>query len=248
MARIIQLTDIHIPTDEELEAHKKRGIDPKKNFLGLIDMINPKADDLLVITGDIAAFSPNKHIYDWVQAELEKLPCESRVICGNHDDYRVLPEYFDEKYLPNKRYFGQESWNDWDLIYLDTSHAQLDENQKKWLGDIQLKNTKSIIFMHHPPIRIGSMWMEHRYPLNDMQEHWELIKNVPNLKAVICGHYHNDEVKTMDGIEVMLTPSTIYQISDDPKDPESRIDSLDAGYRVLELSDASISTYTDYLA
>jgi Icc protein len=246
LRRVIQFTDIHIPNLGESFGCLGIQIDSRSNFLDAIKNGDFNENDLLVITGDIAADCGSEEIYFWVQNQVSPLPCKTIFIPGNHDCPALMKENFTKERLPSEGAYGILNWNGWSLIFLDTSEGRLSAEQAEWILAQPTRDLPALLFMHHPPIRCGSKWMDKRFPLKDRDEAWSLLKKIPSLKAVFTGHYHTEDKVHRDGIDVFTSPTTTYQIYDDDSTSTKRRDEPVIGYRVIFLEEDRIRTETHY--
>ncbi len=67
----------------------------------------------------------------------------------------------------------------------------------------------------------------------------EMIKNI------FCGHYHTDKTIIKEGKNIVITPSTMFQLSTDQI--EYKVDSYRAGWRLIEWDGAQLKTSVFYL-
>ena len=206
--RILQFTDIHISREGQLYG----SIDTRTQFQQALDHAAPTKEDLLVISGDLAAHEGEADIYRWIRTLLKGYNCKKLFLAGNHDEPELMREFFTEGVLPHKHdYFGSIDFAEWKIIFLDSSSEWINDEQINWLKKHQ-QNQPTLLFVHHPPVSCSPYVMDNRYPMLNRDTTWPVISQVPGLKAVFCGHYHSEDHVRADGIDVFLTPSTAYQI------------------------------------
>ncbi len=250
--RIVQLTDLHL-FDQPGETLK--GIPTRATLQAVVDAIlqDEGEFDRVVITGD--------HTHDEkpesYQAAREILaPWHDRlsIVPGNHDDRSVmrsvLGDVIDRQAIDpvpgdDRIVFSFESGS-WRCIGLDTHSpgevpGYFGEPQADWLRS-QLAahgDNPSLLFFHHPPIDVGSEWMD-RIGLKDRERLQEIIQAFPAVRLVCCGHVHHEFEGRVAETRIVTTPSTGIQF--DPRGSEARFASDPPGYRVIELSDDHFET------
>ncbi|MFG1491430.1 hypothetical protein ABMA58_19420, partial [Oceanospirillum sp. HFRX-1_2] len=72
-------------------------------------------------------------------------------------------------------------------------------------------------------------------PLQDDGWLWQTLSQQPQVKAVICGHVHQDQQIGRDGLTLFTTPATSIQFRADINGFEP--DDLAPGYRCFQLED-----------
>ncbi|HKI61202.1 MAG TPA: metallophosphoesterase [Mariprofundaceae bacterium] len=93
----------------------------------------------------------------------------------------------------------------------------------------------ALLALHHPPVAIGSRWMD-QISLANADAFWAIIDKHPKVRAVLCGHIHQ-ELDVMRGkVRVLGTPSTCIQFK--PNCEHFMLDGLSPGYRWLDLLDS----------
>jgi 3',5'-cyclic-AMP phosphodiesterase len=55
--------------------------------------------------------------------------------------------------------------------------------------------------------------------LTDAEDFWQVVHEVNNVCAVLCGHVHLGFAGQRDGIPVFTTPSTCFQFAEGPNGP-----------------------------
>jgi Icc protein len=98
----------------------------------------------------------------------------------------------------------------WDGGYLD--HAQLAWLRKE-LHQHAMQPT--ILVVHHQAVPVGIRILDQIMLLN-AEDLWQVVHEVDNVCAVLCGHVHGPFAGQHDGIPVFTTPSTCFQFADGP--------------------------------
>ncbi len=177
--------------------------------------------DAVVITGDIVNCGLASE-YQVARQILSNLHYPLYIIPGNHDD----KSQFLEAMAPlcprlgsdpqNMRYavddFGMR------LLFIDTSVAGeskgwLSEETLSWL-EAQLEQggeKPTAVFMHHPPIKLGSAQMD-RIACENGDRLLALIDRFPSLCRVFCGHTHRLIFTQYRQAIITTIPGTVHQV------------------------------------
>jgi Icc protein len=141
---------------------------------------------------------------------------------------------------------------DWRLIGLD-SHipgevsGRLDAAQLDWLR-CELDNhgaMQTALFLHHPPIPIGSVWMD-KIRLQNGDELVDLIRQAPQVRFVCCGHLHHEYRASIEHAAFFITPATSVQF--DPAGNQTTVSNQPPGYRIFELDTDNFRSHVVRLA
>lgn len=235
MYRIIQISDLHIPSHET----GKFDIKIKKQFSLLIDKLTHECADLLVISGDLAYSHGTEGIYSYIHSKLKLLKIPFLIIPGNHDSPMLLRKFFAIKSEDEEQIFFTYKTEYDELIFLDSSDNQISEKQILWLkSKLNASSGRVIIFVHHPVIDTGVKYMDAKNAMkNNIEIENILVASQKNV-LVFCGHFHSDTTVVKNNIIQYLCPSNYYQISPVPNFLE--VENASTGYRIIELSDESI--------
>jgi Icc protein len=134
----------------------------------------------------------------------------------------------------------------WRLIGLD-SHipgevaGRIDPDQFDWLR-AELAGHSSqptALFLHHPPIEIGSLWMD-AIRLQNGAALADLVTQSLQVRFVSCGHLHYEYQSSIGHASFFTTPATSVQF--DPAGATPTLSALPPGYRVFELGTDSFRT------
>jgi 3',5'-cyclic-AMP phosphodiesterase len=241
--KILHLTDFHLFNDPQ---KKLAGIKPFETLKYIISDIQKdlkkNTPDLVIIGGDVSQdFSPES--YETVNQLIKPFKCPVLSTMGNHDDL----ENFSKIFGSPTEIFNEPKLSNWKVIILDSfwqKHVggKLNEKDLEFLKKNLDKDPKQpvIIFLHHHVLPIDSMWLD-KINLNDNHLFLDLIDQYQNIKAVVCGHIHQDTKIIRDGVEFYSTPSTCWQFK--PKSPGFKIDEAMPGYRWIYLkNDGTFTT------
>ncbi len=244
--RILQLTDLHVFKDANA---RLKGIPTRELLEDVVGHILAKERtfDHVVITGD--------HTHDELPesyAAVRKIltPWLDRLwqVPGNHDDRTVLRSVFGDlvRGVGHDRITFSFSAGQWLCLGLDTHvpgavPGKIEADQIEWiLQQISLLNPSRVaLFMHHPPVDVGSLWMD-PIGLSGKELLHDLFKAESRIQLVCCGHVHHEFSTQIGSARIFTTPATGIQSS-----PTGSVPTFVAeppGYRIIELTDAGFST------
>jgi len=235
--RILQLTDLHLGPrlDDARWAALDRLLGDLPSLAGTFDR--------LVLTGDLATHG-QPAVYRALRARLQPWLHQLRLVPGNHDHAHLLRAEFSDRLLEGApranfldevggvRLVGLDSSRPW-RVSGALGHAQLD-----WLARVLDPATPSLVFLHHPAVRIGTWWLD-KDRLRDRDAFSAAIQG-RGVQGVFCGHVHQEADGLLGAVPVWTTPSTAYQFK-----PGSLIPGTErraAGFRVIEVTDGVVST------
>jgi len=238
--KIIQLSDSHIGRLTDITS----GIDVRRNFEFLLEKVVKEKPDLLVHTGDICYEIPEEEIYDWAKKKLITTNLPFSIIAGNHDDSALMCNVFYQK--PDiQEYYYTLNFQNTKLIFLDTCRGDMSEEQYKWLEKELVTEKNIVIFMHHPPIKMGVPFMDNKYAFRSSEKFCKLFESIYHNVFIFCGHYHHERTVKRFPLEINICPSTYYELNDFKENFAVSNDHI--GYRVINIDDnGKISSFTKY--
>ncbi|MDE0816237.1 MAG: phosphodiesterase [Pirellulaceae bacterium] len=239
MARIVQITDTHLSTNPSEELLGCRTQDSLKRVLRRIQDSYMDCDRMIV-TGDLV-HEEGPDAYHMVREILTPWEDKLRVIPGNHDMRDGMREAFGDRIngCPSAVTFEDEV-GAWQLIGLDTLldgavEGDLTGPQWEWLENrLESSNQPTVLFMHHPPVFIGSEWVD-KLGLLSFIPFANLVERFEQIKLVVCGHVHQDYQTELFQATVVTTPSTSVQFK--MNSDEFATEDLPPGFRILDLHD-----------
>lgn len=239
--RLIQITDIHLG----LPGEKTKNIDVRRQLSHIIRAIQSIPCDAYIITGDFCFMEPHSDIYLELKSLLNTLPKPYHFIPGNHDDPKMMAEVWAIQ-VRNNVYYYSYAWPSQTCLFLDTSSGSISHQQYHWL-EKQLNQLIApiIIFAHHPLMMCSVPYMDERHALNGQQKIMALLKTCEKEVHVFCGHYHVDKTVSSGRVTHHLTPSVFLQFH--PESTDGAIFHSRPGYRIIEVDQGQVSTYTGYL-
>lgn len=240
--KVLQLTDSHLYAD------------PSRCLLGLntletFDEVLAQAlhergmPDLLLATGDLVHDASDTG-YKRLLGRFKLTGIPTYCLPGNHDLPHKMKQILNQDNvhtLPSVQALG------WSLIFLDSTipgneSGNLDKGQLELLQLLLEAHTDkhTLICMHHHPLPVGSRWMD-TMALKNPDAFFNLLSDHPQVKAVLCGHIHQQYEGEHQGLRLIGSPSTCIQFIAGQDD--FGIDACPPGYRWLELlPDGSIET------
>ncbi len=200
--------------------------------------------DAIIATGDISQ-DHSKHSYQRFEQGIRCLEKPCYWLPGNHDYkpemHSILPS---EQIRTDTHILLGEYWQ---VILLDSQiegvpHGRLNEEQLTYLEQVlsDYPQRHTLVLLHHHSVLVGSLWLD-QHTLNEAEKFWERIEKYNNVRAILCGHVHQEYDAIHAGIRVMATPSTCVQFKPDSTD--FALDPISPGWRILKLfSDGRLET------
>ena len=223
---ICQLSDIHF-TDGFKKLFNQ--INTAEQFIKTVNFcnnLNPQPD-LYIISGDLIDGKP-EYYENFINIS-NRLQKPYYLMMGNHDVRNQLQKFISNKNLIDSNGYINFSLNNHPIkiICLDTAIDNMIEGKitietMKWLKD-ELSmdlNEPVIIFMHHPPINIGSQLFDNIKCKNG-NEFLQLTKEYQNISKIVFGHVHCKFNKNVENQELLSCPSASFQIPIEAKSPEN---------------------------
>jgi len=254
-----QISDAHLYADENramLDTCGNRVCVPDSTFnrvLAHVSGHHPRPD-LLLLTGDLSD-DGSVESYRRLDRRLAGLGIPYHWIPGNHDVLMPMTA----ELSGNASHFTLGGWH----FALLNSKALPDGRADGELSAATLEaldrflranGGPTLLAVHHPPLEIGSPWLDDGCPLRNASVLRELIGRFPQVKGVVFGHAHQFLSQERRGVVYLGTASTSNQLvpkSDVPRLVGTPPDYRDAplGYRLLGLNtDASIDTQEIWVA
>jgi len=243
-AELLQITDTHIFADE------KDTFDDVDTRASLSEVLNLARDndwpvDAILATGDLVHDARTIAYERWLEVFTS---IEEPVFClpGNHDSPSLMHKLLNTKNVHTSKSIEIGTWLIimLDSFLLNTHAGQLQQDELDLLDTLLEENQDKnvLVCLHHPPVKIGSDWMD-SMRLNNPQDFFQVLDKYHHVKAVLWGHIHQEFKVERNGVCLMASPSTCVQFM--PGSGEYRRDGRAAGYRYLKLqSSGEIETYT----
>jgi len=217
---IAQLTDTHIKQPGKLTYGKINTAEYLKRAIARVNAQVPRPD-LLVITGDLVDFGHPLE-YAHLRRLLQPLAMPYVLVPGNHDDRAALrAAFFDHHYLPTDGFLHYAIDDRYALriVGLDTvvpgeGRGELCQARLRWISQTLAARpqTPTLVLMHHPPFMCGIEHME-RIGLTGIDAFADILRQHPQVQAVLCGHLHRNIHTHVGGRSVLCSVSPAHQVA-----------------------------------
>lgn len=238
---LVQITDPHLHDSSE---GTLLGMNTENSLDLIIQRVQQEVPDidLILATGDIAQDS-SVGAYQKFLRMLKPLSAPMRWVPGNHDSRENMAEA--GQGLDHAEAITE--LGDWVVIMLDSIvpkkvYGNLEQDQLDLLSAAleKYKDKHVLVAFHHHPIPMESKWID-KIGVHNGENLNSLVAKHSHVKAVVCGHVHQESDQIVNGIRYISTPSTCVQFL--PKSEDFGIDSTGPGFRRLVLnSDGTIET------
>lgn len=204
--KLLQLTDCHLPLAPE---QMVRGYSPDKRLQQVVNALESSVFDHLLLTGDLS--DPADAItYRRLLDVTSSLALATHWIPGNHDDRQVM--------APLKRSERVVIDGNWAIVLLDSTFmpdgrgsGALCEEQLMFLRTLdQLEVAYILVVMHHPAFTVESSWQD-AIKLSNAAAFWQSVQHSTKLRAVLCGHLHQQQDRQVQGVRVLSSPAVTAQ-------------------------------------
>jgi 3',5'-cyclic-AMP phosphodiesterase len=237
--RILHITDSHLFGDKKIEF---LGINTCTILSAVVDHIKQTGFDqgakLTAFTGDI---SQDYSLASYTNAfsAMVELAVPFLVVPGNHDDKDAMLQELGESGCSSAIARQMTLDHNWHVVMLD-SHwlgqvkGLLEEKELAFLRvELEQHRDKNImIFIHHHVLPVGSAWLD-KINLFNAQQFLDVVAGHDNVKAVFCGHAHQEFAGKYKHIDFYTTPSTSLQFA--PQKIKFALDTTMPGYRIIDL-------------
>lgn len=198
--------------------------------------------DVVCVTGDLIQ-DDSAGAYENFRSLFEPLGLPVYCVPGNHDVRALMKAALSK---PPFHYCASVRLGNWLLAGIDTC---ITERAGGEIAAAELERLESLldaadaehvmIFMHHPPVSMGSRWLD-SVGLDNADAFLELIERFPAVRLAIFGHVHQNVDVLHAGIRIIGTPSTCRQFL--PQSDEFALDDKPPAYRRIRLqADGAIS-------
>jgi Icc protein len=245
MATLLHISDFHLYADP---AHALKEERTQDSCVAVLDSARRKfpCPDGIILGGDLAQ-DEAEAAYHRLGRMLREWRSPFLITPGNHENLARLSDTL----IPALNSFSsyvdclQLDW--WQVISLN-SHASdmisgfIDEAELMRLERLlaQSRSRHVLIALHHPPMPVGSEWMD-RIGLKNSRDFWDVIDRHQHVRAILSGHIHQAFDATAGRVRLLGTPSTCIQFK--PNHDAFALDGLSPGYRWLKLMpDGNIET------
>lgn len=222
---LLQVSDCHLLEDPD---GLYRDQSPDQCFQRLLPALKAIRPDGIVVTGDVAE-DGSAAAYERATELLSGLCATIAYLPGNHDDVDVMSKVFGQAGYQDGPILD---WGGWSVVLLnsvipDDPAGELAEDQWSILDQAQALKKPTVVFVHHPPMAVGSPWID-KYPLRSPERLMTAL-DPQWVKAVGFGHIHQPFSEYRDGIQYLSAPATsvnsqvgMEKFTVDPTGPKAR--------------------------
>lgn len=174
------------------------------------------------------------------------LPLDLRIHCvpGNHDIRDLMRAVCCR---PPFSYCAYEEFRDWLIVGIDScirGHAggEVANDELDRLSEIvgQSSAKHVMVCLHHPPVPVGSKWLD-SVGLRNGDQVLDRLRSLNRVRLATFGHIHQEYDAEHDGMRIIGTPSTCRQF--EPGSEKFAVDDNPPAYRRITLNaDGSVDT------
>jgi Icc protein len=240
---VLQISDTHLHAAAD---SRMRGVPTFATFEHVLALAQRDARwpvDAILATGDIVQ-DESRAGYERFRDSLAPLGVPVLSLPGNHDDPTLMSELLNRDPF---QFCGERRLGSWSLVLLSTFLAGEDAGG---LGAARLHGLRRalaahagqhvLVAMHHHPLPMGSAWLD-GVALRDAPQFLEIVDAHPSIRAVVCGHVHQESDRNRNRVRFLSTPSTCAQFL--PRSDFFALDVRPPGMRWLTLHpDGTLST------
>jgi len=233
--RVLHLTDPHLFADADGDF---RGTVTQESLQRVLDHYEAgdwRADRTL-ITGDLIQDDSAK-AYDRFRELLLPLNMRMHCIPGNHDIRDLMRPICSR---PPFSYCAKEEIRDWLLLGLDScingeAGGEIAQEEFDRLDLIISESSAKhiMVCLHHPPIPMGSAWLD-TVALRNGGKLLERLQVAGRVRLILFGHVHQPYDAEHLGMQVIGTPSTCSQFK--PGSDDFALDDRPPAYRRITLN------------
>ena len=210
--QFIHITDTHLLDHSSETFHNINTTQSLEKILNQCQARYADADFLL-ITGDVSQ-TGTKESYSQLKSLIQKFQMPVYCVPGNHDTPKLLQEVIPS--CPDNS-INIIQLGKYSLVLISSwvenkNHGVVSQLCLQELKD-HLKNSKdqfNIIAIHHPPVFIGSRWLD-EIGLQNKTEFLQILDSYSQNSLLLCGHIHQNIDQQINKLRVLSTPSTCHQ-------------------------------------
>ncbi|QPK65375.1 3',5'-cyclic-AMP phosphodiesterase [Methylomonas sp. LL1] len=236
MLKVLQITDMHLlPHSGDIML----GIDTEHYFKLTLEHAHAVHGrfDLILLTGDLAQ-DPCPGSYQRLYRHLNGYDTPCLCLPGNHDDLSLMTKYLNNGLVSCQKHLVLGNWL---IIGLNSQKPNspvgaLSREELVFLQRTLQSNSDrpTLIAVHHHCFASGSAWLD-TMQIQNSEAFLKLIEGFGQVKAVTCGHIHQEFACQEKPIAFFATPASCFQFT--PNSSEFSIDETAPGYRIFNLYD-----------
>jgi 3',5'-cyclic AMP phosphodiesterase CpdA len=258
----VHFTDTHIMAGGTYGEHRLDTTVCLRRVIAVLNVLEPRPV-FAVIGGDLVSpdlldrsrtltpeeYEPSYHLLLDV---LGMLQCPAYLLLGNHDHrvafHRVMKHRVPAPDAPHYYSFGYQGYH---FVALDSHQpgepgGYLEASQLAWLqADLDAhRHQPTLVFVHHHPWPLGLAWID-AMGLRNGESLVAVLKQYPEVRGIVCGHVHLDQMIQRDGLTMLTTPATCFQIS--KLSQTRKILPGPPGFRLIHIKAGELSTRVFHL-
>jgi len=240
--RVLQVTDPHLFAEAD---GNLRGTVTAETLTSVVDHILGARwpADFVVSTGDLIQ-DDSAAAYERFKQIMGRLDLPVYCIPGNHDVRPLMRAALSE---PPWHYCESLEIGNWLIVGLDScregdaggnvSREELDRLR----AELETSSAaNAAIFLHHPPMDMGSRWLD-SVGLGNAEQFLDVVSEFDQVRTAIFGHVHQAFDRMHESIRIIGTPSSCAQFK--PLEDEFTLDDRPPAYRRICLNaDGSLDT------
>ncbi|CAG9000809.1 MAG: 3',5'-cyclic adenosine monophosphate phosphodiesterase CpdA [Candidatus Celerinatantimonas neptuna] len=235
MDNIIQISDIHFCISDE--SHSSR-----KNLSLILNKVNELYDEyILVLSGDLVMKADRAHYMELYKYIRNFTKNEIYAIPGNHDDIDLMKELAIQEKIFKIQDILEIDNND--IVFLDSSEkgeylggGKIDLSYFEVIKSKLRENSNKMVFIHHPPFKIGAEWFK-KICIDNGDLFMKSLLEVNNLKYLSYGHCHNYFIEEKENTVFLSCPSSWVQFDHTCHNKMRYDPKINIGFNVFHLSD-----------
>lgn len=239
--KVLQLSDLHVLPHA---GDTLLGVDTEYYFARILNEAfqSHGTFDLVLLTGDLGQ-DPTPDSYRRIAGHLRRYATPCLCLPGNHDDWPLMQRELNAGALSCRK---QWLFPNWQIIGLN---SQIPGSPGGYLTGEELDfldrtlaacALPALLAVHHHCVASGSPWMD-TMMIENGEELLRIAENYPQVKAITCGHVHQEIAQQQRTIQIVSAPASCFQFK--PGATEFALDIKPPGYRVFELyADGSLKT------
>ena len=191
--------------------------------------------DVVALTGDLIQ-DDSAGAYAHCSELLSGLNVPIHCVPGNHDVRSMMR---DELPAPPFVYCGSAEFDNWLMVNIDSCSAgraggTVTDDEISRMQDIIASSAAEhvLVCLHHPPVLMGSTWLD-SVGLENGEQFLGLLQANGRVRLTIFGHVHQPYDAVHGGVRVIATPSTCRQFL--PESEKFAVDERPPAYRRISL-------------
>lgn len=216
---VLHLSDPHLFADR---GSTLLGVNTNESLMAVLEDIDNRNihPDLIVVTGDISQDYTPESYQNFVQY-LSRYNKPVFSLAGNHDERPKLKQYLSTSLFSTAEQLITEHWQ---ILMLNSHvpgkvHGEISQDELVWLKKCLDENSDlpTMIFTHHHPVPVGSMWLD-KIGIENGQELVELLSQYSQVQMCAFGHVHQSSAVEHKAVDYRSVPSTCVQFKKHSKD------------------------------